>query len=50
MEKNQKDNGSHLEIQRDIVESWKKGKTNTDGPTVDMNLLQKGETTVVKLY
>ena len=36
------------------MKSWlnlaKKRKADTDGPTVDMNLLQKGETAVIKLY
>ena len=35
-------------------ETWlnlaKKWKVNTDGPIVDMNLLQKGETAVIMLY
>ena len=28
----------------------KEQKTNTDGTVVDMNLLQNGETAVIKLY
>ena len=35
-------------------ETWlnlpKKWKANTDGPTVDMNLPQKGETAVIRLH
>ena len=30
-----------------LAEKW---KANTDGPIVDMNLLLKGETVVMKLY
>ena len=38
MEKDQKDNGSHHEIQIDVVESWKETESKHNGPIVDMNM------------
>ena len=50
MEKDQKDNGSHHEIQETLLNLPKKRQANTDGPIVDINLLQKCETAVIKLH
>ena len=50
MEKDQKDNGSHHEIQETLLNLAKKRQANTDGPIVDINLLQKCETAVIKLH
>ena len=38
MEKDQKDNGSHHEIQIDVVESCKDSESKHSGPIVDMNM------------
>ena len=37
-------------LQRYIVESCRKRKASTNGTMVDMNLLQKDEIAVIKLY
>ena len=39
-----------MKYKETLLNLAKKGKANTDGPIVDITLLQKGETTVTNLY
>ena len=39
-----------MKYKETLLNLAKKWKANTDGPIVDMNLLLKGETVVMKLY